>query len=68
MPRAPRRWLSGRKDTDGLARKLEELKKSDDQAGQTQIKPIEEEMTRIRQKIEAYLQAQKTDEDQGGKI
>ena len=53
---------------DGLARKLEELKKGDDQAGQTQIKLIEEEMTRIRQKIEAYLQAQKTDEDQGGKI
>ena len=33
---------------DGLAKKLEELKKGDDQAGQAQIKLIEEEITRIK--------------------
>lgn len=49
---------------DGLAKKLEELKKGNDETGQIQVKLIEEEMARIKQKMEAYLQAQKTDEDQ----
>jgi hypothetical protein len=53
---------------DELAKKLEELKKGNDEAGQTQVKLIEEEMTRLKQKIEAYLQAQKRDESQGGKV
>jgi small-conductance mechanosensitive channel len=53
---------------DGLAKKLEELKKGNDEAEQTQVKLIEEEMTRIKQKMEAYLQAQKTDEGLEGKV
>ncbi|MEE4600697.1 MAG: hypothetical protein V2J65_05410 [Desulfobacteraceae bacterium] len=53
---------------DGLAKKLEELKKGDDQAGQAQIKLIEEEITRIKQKMEAYLRAQKTDEGLEDKV
>lgn len=53
---------------DELAKKLEELKKGNDDAWQTQVKLIEEEMTRLKQKMEAYLQAQKIDEDQGGKV
>ena len=53
---------------DELTKKLEELKKGNDEAGQTQVKLIEEEMTRIKQKMEAYLQAQKTDEGLEGKV
>ena len=53
---------------DALAKKLELLKKGNDEAGQTEVKLIEEEMTRIKQKIETYLQAQKKDEGLEGKI
>ncbi|MGD8295190.1 MAG: hypothetical protein PVG26_04245 [Desulfobacterales bacterium] len=53
---------------DALAEKLDALKKGNDDTWQTQVKLIEEEMTRLKQKMEAYLQVQKQDEGVDGKV
>jgi hypothetical protein len=53
---------------DALAVKLDALKKGNDDTWQTQVKLIEEEMTRLKQKMEAYLQVQKQDEGVDGKV
>lgn len=56
------------KKYDLLAIRLEALKKGNDQAVQAQIKLIEDKMTQIKQKMEAYHQALKADEEIEGKL
>lgn len=56
------------KKYDGLTRQIEELKKVNDETGQAQIKLLEEEMTDIEQKIEAYHRELKADENVESRI